>query len=45
MADSLTSLVMWRALQGMGGGLLIPLGQALTWQQFSLTSGRNFPPR
>ena len=34
MADSLTSLVMWRALQGMGGGLLIPLGQSLTWQQF-----------
>ncbi|AYZ19033.1 MULTISPECIES: MFS transporter [Klebsiella] len=34
MADSLISLVMWRALQGMGGGLLIPLGQALTWQQF-----------
>ena len=34
MADSLTSLVMWRALQGMGGGLLIPPGQSLTWQQF-----------
>ncbi|MGM1330335.1 MFS transporter [Klebsiella michiganensis] len=34
MAGSLTSLVMWRALQGMGGGLLIPLGQSLTWQQF-----------
>lgn len=33
-ADSLTSLVLWRALQGMGGGLLIPIGQALTWQQF-----------
>ena len=34
MVDSLTSLVMWRALQGMGGGLLIPPGQSLTWQQF-----------
>lgn len=34
MADSLTSLVVWRALQGMGGGLLIPPGQSLTWQQF-----------
>lgn len=33
-ADSLTSLILWRALQGMGGGLLIPIGQALTWQQF-----------
>lgn len=34
MAGSLTSLVLWRALQGMGGGLLIPIGQALTWQLF-----------
>lgn len=34
MADSLLNLVLWRVLQGMGGGLLIPIGQALTWQQF-----------
>lgn len=33
-ADSLHSLVFWRIVQGVGGGLLIPVGQALTWQQF-----------
>ncbi|ECV2802277.1 MFS transporter [Salmonella enterica subsp. enterica serovar Schwarzengrund] len=33
-ADSLHSLVFWRIVQGTGGGLLIPVGQALTWQQF-----------
>ena len=27
-------LILWRTLQGMGGGLLIPLGQALTWPLF-----------
>ncbi|VEB49613.1 membrane protein [Salmonella enterica subsp. enterica serovar Havana] len=33
-ADSLHSLVFWRIVQGAGGGLLIPVGQALIWQQF-----------
>lgn len=33
-ADSLYELVFWRIVQGAGGGLLIPVGQALTWQQF-----------
>ncbi len=33
-ADSLHSLVFWRIVQGAGGGLLIPVGQALTRQQF-----------
>ncbi|HCC0888712.1 TPA: MFS transporter [Salmonella enterica] len=33
-ADSLSGLVFWRIVQGAGGGLLIPVGQALTWQQF-----------
>ncbi|SUG36885.1 membrane protein [Salmonella enterica subsp. arizonae] len=33
-ADSLYSLIFWRIVQGAGGGLLIPVGQALTWQQF-----------
>lgn len=33
-ADSLYGLVFWRIVQGAGGGLLIPVGQALTWQQF-----------
>ncbi|MEB7917845.1 MFS transporter [Enterobacter mori] len=34
LSSSLESLIAWRALQGIGGGLLIPVGQALTWQQF-----------
>lgn len=34
LSDSLGSLIFWRALQGMGGGLLIPVGQSLTWQLF-----------
>jgi len=33
-ADSVHSLIFWRVVQGMGGGLLIPVGQALAWQQF-----------
>ncbi|PJO95449.1 MFS transporter, partial [Salmonella enterica subsp. enterica serovar Enteritidis] len=32
-ADSLHSRVFWRNVQGAGGGLLILVGQALTWQQ------------
>ncbi|WP_312691289.1 MFS transporter [Kosakonia sp.] len=34
LAGSLASLIFWRVIQGVGGGLLIPVGQALTWQQF-----------
>lgn len=34
LSDSLGALIFWRALQGMGGGLLIPVGQSLTWQLF-----------
>lgn len=33
-ASSLGSLITWRVVQGLGGGLLIPVGQALAWQQF-----------
>lgn len=33
-ANSAGSLIFWRVLKGMGGGLLIPVGQALTWQQY-----------
>ena len=31
-ANSLGELVTWRIVQGLGGGVLIPVGQALTWQ-------------
>lgn len=34
LAESLSTLIFWRALQGIGGGLLIPAGQAMTWQYF-----------
>lgn len=33
-SQSLPGLIAWRVVQGLGGGLLIPVGQALTWQQF-----------
>lgn len=33
-ADDFASLVFWRLVQGMAGGLLIPLGQALTFNLF-----------
>ena len=35
-ASSIEALLGWRLLQGLGGGLLIPVGQALAY--------RNFPP-
>lgn len=31
LADSVTALIFWRFIQGVGGGLLIPVGQALVW--------------
>jgi MFS family permease len=34
LADSLATLVFWRLVQGAGGGLLIPVGQALAWQLY-----------
>lgn len=33
-SQSLSELIAWRVIQGLGGGLLIPVGQAMTWQQF-----------
>ena len=33
-ASSLAALIFWRIIQGAGGGLLIPVGQALAWQLF-----------
>ncbi|PHM70944.1 MFS transporter [Xenorhabdus kozodoii] len=34
-ASSLEELVFYRVVQGIGGGLLIPVGQALTWQLYA----------
>lgn len=34
LASTLDSLIAWRVIQGLGGGVLIPVGQALAWQQF-----------
>ncbi|MBV4456902.1 MFS transporter [Pseudomonas sp. COR58] len=34
LADSFHELVIWRFVQGIGGGLLIPVGQALTFNLF-----------
>jgi len=33
-AGSLMSLIVWRIVQGLGGGLLIPIGQTLTYALF-----------
>ncbi|MFJ2463381.1 MFS transporter [Pseudomonas sp. NPDC087615] len=34
LSDSFLELVIWRFIQGIGGGLLIPVGQALTFNLF-----------
>ncbi|WP_106805109.1 MFS transporter [Pseudomonas sp. S5D5] len=33
-ADSIETLIGWRALQGLGGGLLIPVGQAMAYRHY-----------
>ena len=33
-ADSIGALLAWRCLQGLGGGLLIPLGQSMTYRLY-----------
>lgn len=33
-ASSIQTLIGWRALQGLGGGLLIPVGQAMAYRHF-----------
>ena len=33
-AGSIQTLIGWRALQGLGGGLLIPVGQAMAYRHF-----------
>lgn len=35
LASSIDALIAWRALQGLGGGLLIPLGQAMTYRLYA----------
>ena len=34
LAGSLAQLIGWRALQGLGGGMLIPLGQAMAYRLY-----------
>ena len=34
LSESSGTLLFWRLIQGAGGGLLIPVGQALTWQLY-----------
>jgi len=33
-AHSILALIGWRVLQGVGGGLLIPIGQTMTYQLY-----------
>jgi len=35
LAQSIEALIAWRLLQGLGGGLLIPLGQSMTYQLYA----------
>lgn len=35
LSRSIEGLIFWRVVQGLGGGLLIPIGQALTWQLYA----------
>jgi len=35
LAPSIGALIAWRAVQGLGGGLLIPLGQAMTYRLYA----------
>lgn len=41
-AGSIESLIAWRLLQGLGGGLLLPVGQALAYRQFPATQRAHF---
>jgi EmrB/QacA subfamily drug resistance transporter len=37
MSGSIETLIAWRFIQGLGGGLLIPLGQTMTYRLFPKT--------
>lgn len=41
-AGSIESLIGWRLLQGLGGGLLLPVGQALAYRQFAPAQRAHF---
>jgi EmrB/QacA subfamily drug resistance transporter len=41
-AASIESLIGWRLLQGLGGGLLLPVGQALAYRQFPPSQRAHF---
>ncbi|WP_426202404.1 MFS transporter [Pseudomonas sp. TWP3-1] len=41
-AGSIESLIGWRLLQGLGGGLLLPVGQALAYREFPATQRAHF---
>lgn len=41
-AGSIESLIGWRLLQGLGGGLLLPVGQALAYRQFPAARSAHF---
>jgi EmrB/QacA subfamily drug resistance transporter len=41
-AGSIESLIGWRLLQGLGGGLLLPVGQALAYREFPPTQRAHF---
>ncbi|MCF5704964.1 MFS transporter [Pseudomonas syringae] len=41
-AGSIESLIGWRLLQGLGGGLLLPVGQALAYRQFAPSQRAHF---
>ncbi|WP_166216110.1 MFS transporter [Pseudomonas atagonensis] len=41
-AGSIESLIGWRLLQGLGGGLLLPVGQALAYRQFPAQQRAHF---
>ena len=41
LAPSIEALIIWRCVQGLGGGLLIPLGQSMTCLLYTSPSPRD----
>lgn len=44
-AGSLTALTVFRVMQGIGGGLLTPIGMAMLFRMFPRRSGPKYPGR